>query len=740
MTLKEIKNRHKDITYSIFEGRLSEAFEKLEIAVLLCKNIDYRNRLEKYLDTYKNILKYSFEYQLDPEREKIYSSLIKSLLILNDEIREEIICNNQLLSYSIKKQDVLRIVSLWGEKEGQELIEEIFYGQDLTELLKGTETNISKEVDEAVVRIFEILWLSDKYSDIQNGIINEFFAPKRFSWYHKSLLISAIILSSLRYFDPQKIILLFTIYEQKEEQLWQRAFVGFFLSLMVYGKRIEQYPEILNRLKAYSSDEDFSKQTEQVIIQFLKSKETEKISKKIREDILPHMVKIKTKLDEKLDLDNILSVEQFEDKNPEWKKVFEDTPDLYDKFEEFSMMQMEGSDVFLSAFAMLKRFPFFNKMSNWFVPFYHQNEVLDDIIQEKEKGFDTGKFVEGIERSAFLCNSDKYSFCLNIKYMPTLQKSMMLEMFNMEMKAMNEVSEEDEKLNKNVKSKKVFTQYFQDLYRFYKLHPFKNEFEDVFNIDIEINTDILLKYLVKKETIIRNIAEYYFEKEYFEKAMPVFESLAEKENSQELFEKIGYAYQKQNDYIKAIDYYQRATLFDNEKMWLLKKLAFCNRKLKRFDEALKLYKRLEKFNPEDFHIQANLGHTYMELENYEEAQKYYFKVEYLAKDNFKVFRPIAWSSFVIGKFNTAKKYFEKVIKKEPSADDFLNLGHVEWCMGNAKAAIENYKVAKEKAKNDKTWLSDQFKNDKTYLEKHGIESLDIKLMEDYIAFANRIDQ
>jgi tetratricopeptide (TPR) repeat protein len=543
----------------------------------------------------------------------------------------------------------------------------------------------------------------------------------------------------LRFFDPQKIILLFTIYEQKEEQLWQKAFIGFFLSLLVHGKRVELYPEIFNRIKAYSSDDDFSKQIEQIVIQFLKSKETEKISKKIREDILPHMMKIKTKLDEKLDLDNILSVEQFEDKNPEWKKVFEDTPDLYDKFEEFSMMQMEGSDVFLSAFAMLKRFPFFNKMSNWFVPFYHQNEVLKDIIQEKEKEFDTAKFVEGIERSAFLCNSDKYSFCLNIKYMPTLQKSMMLEMFNMEMKAMNEVNEEDEKLNKDVKSKKVYTQYFQDLYRFYKLHPLKNEFEDVFDIDIELDTNILLKYLVNKEEVIRNIAEYYFEKEYFDKALLVFLSLAEKENSQELFEKIGYAYQKQNNIEKAIEYYQRAMLFDNEKNWLLKKLAFCNRKLKRFDEALKLYKRLEKNNQEDFHTQANLGHTYMELENYEEAQKYYFKVEYLAKDNFKVFRPIAWSSFVMGKFDTAKKYFEKVIKKEPTADDYLNLGHVEWCTGNAKAAVENYKVAKEKAKNDAGWLFEQFMNDKPYLEKHGIKDLDIKLMEDYIGLSDKIE-
>ncbi len=738
MTIKELKDIHRKITSNIYIGKLSNVFDMLEDVVIQCKNMDYRNRYEKHLETYKNILKYSFEFQADPEREKIYSSLNKSLLKLNDEIKEEIICNNNLLSYSSKKQEVLRTISLWGEKDGYQLIEEVFYGQNIAELLKDNESSSSKEVEEAVERIFDILWLSDKYSDVQNKIVKEFFESDRFTWYHKSLLISSVFLSSLRFFDPQKIILLFTIYEKKEEQLWQRAFVAFFLSILIHGKRIEYYLEIYNRIKAYSSDGDFSKQIEQVIIQFLKSKETEKISKKIQEDILPHMMKIKTKLDEKLDLDNILSIEHFEDKNPEWKKVFEDTPDLYNKFEEFSMMQMEGSDVFLSAFAMLKRFPFFNKMSNWFVPFYHQNNVLNDIIQIEDKDFDTSKFIEGIERSSFLCNSDKYSFCLNIKYMPTLQKSMMLEMFNMELNAMNEVNEEDERLNSTIKSKKVFTQYFQDLYRFNKLHPLKTEFIDVFDVEIELDTNILLKHLTNRKAIIRNIAEYYFEKEYFESALQIFNSLALEENTQELFEKIGYSYQKLNNIEKAIEYYHKATLFDNEKVWLLKKLAFCNRKLKKFDEALKLYQRLERIKPDDFHVQANLGHTCMELEKFEEAQKYYFKIEYLAKDNFKVFRPIAWSSFVMGKFDTAKKYFTKVIQKDPTADDYLNLGHVEWCSGNTKGAIENYKIAKEKSKNNADWLSKQFKNDKPILTKHGLNDLDIKLMEDYISMIDKV--
>jgi hypothetical protein len=170
-------------------------------------------------------------------------------------------------------------------------------------------------------------------------------------------------------------------------------------------------------------------------------------------------MKIKSKLEEKLDLENILSSKIISEKNPEWETYFKDSPDIYQKFEEFSAMQLEGADVFLGAFALLKRFDFFNELSNWFLPFYKENEVITIALENIKEGFDINQFVEGLERSSFLCNSDKYSFCLNVKHLPSFQKSMMTELFNMELKAMNELSKEDEIVNSNTKNKTVFTQY-----------------------------------------------------------------------------------------------------------------------------------------------------------------------------------------------------------------------------------------------------------------------------------------
>ena len=49
-------------------------------------------------------------------------------------------------------------------------------------------------------------------------------------------------------------------------------------------------------------------------------------------------------------------------------------------------------------------------------------------LYEISEGIDVPAFTEGLEQSTVLCNSDKYSFCLNMMQMPSEQRKMMLEL------------------------------------------------------------------------------------------------------------------------------------------------------------------------------------------------------------------------------------------------------------------------------------------------------------------------
>jgi tetratricopeptide (TPR) repeat protein len=319
--------------------------------------------------------------------------------------------------------------------------------------------------------------------------------------------------------------------------------------------------------------------------------------------------------------------------------------------------------------------------------------------------------------------------------MPDMQKSMMMELFNMELKAMNEMEESDEMLDDSLKDKSIYTQYLQDLYRFFKLHPMKKEFEDVFAIDFDFMHSNMFNVLIRDRSILRNIAEFYFEKDHYQKAIRIFEQLCVSQENSEIYEKTGFSYQKLGNYGKALENYHKAELFDREKPWLIKKIAFCSRKSGDTGKALEYYRTAERLEPDNLLIQSNLGHTMMDQEDFEGALKYYFKVEYHQPDNHKVQRPIAWCSFMLGKFDQAEKYFGKVIEKEGNRNDYLNLAHVLWCRGNRKEAIENYRLGIEKSGRDFKWFDSAMEEDSRHLMKHGIKEFDIPLMIDYMRMA-----
>ena len=738
MNYQELKDKVNQILENVVGHQVIDALEQLEKLTLECKNKDFATQLEQHHETYRNMLKYSFELSDDPEKEKVYKHLMKLILELSDDIRDDIIFNKKLLGYYIIKAEVDRAAHMLTGKSGK-MIDSMSFQKEIEHILGDTKLQddrskiqVEEDYQRSLLNIFRIIWMTDKFHEDEINLVSQIIPSQSIPWYDKCILVSSLTLSLVRHFDIQKANLLFDFFDSKEDQVWQRALTGLVLGLYFHDHRLKYYPEIESRLKLTREEKDFSRNVEAIILQYLKARETEKVTRKIREEIFPEMMKIKSTLEEKLDLEDISSIKNIEEKNPEWETVFKDTPDLYAKLEEFSALQMEGSDVFISAFAMLKRFDFFNVLSNWFLPFYKENEYVTKSLENLKTEFDVSLFVEGLERSTVLCNSDKYSFCLNIKHMPTLQRTMMMEMFNMEIKAMNELSSNDEMLDKFLRDRTIYTQYQQDFYRLFKLHPLKNEFEDVFDIPTGIEKSYLINLMISDTKILRNIGEFYFEKCYYQEAINVFSHLPCDENNFEVFEKIAYCFQKLGKFRKAIENYHKAELFDKNKIWIYKKIAFCSRKLGDFKSALKYYKEIEKEEPENLYIQLYIGHTYMDMEDFETALKYYFKVEYKDPSNYKIYRPIAWSSFVSGKFDTARKYFEKAIRKETNKNDFVNMGHVEWCTGNKKMAIENYRKSLIKSGADFEWLATVFDQDKKYLLKYGIKEFDIPLMIDYL--------
>ena len=368
------------------------------------------------------------------------------------------------------------------------------------------------------------------------------------------------------------------------------------------------------------------------------------------------------------------------------------------------------------------------------MPFFSENPELVPFKDDGNNIFNR-KFIDAISIAPILCNSDKYSFCFSIQNLPKENREFMADGMNAEMSQFKEIQEDEELTDPGKKAGFISNQYIQDLYRFYKLHPRKNDFEDIFNWRFDFhNKNILGKILKEDEKILRNIAEYYFKKNHFDEAAGIFTYMLAQEQNGELYQKLGFCYQKLGDFEKALEAYKKAELYDLNQLWNYKKIALCYRNLKQPQKALEYYLLAENLDAENLNTELNIGHCFLELEQFEEALKYYFKVEYLAPGNKKVWRPIGWCSFVTGKKEQAQKYFQKLIDDEPSKHDLMNMGHVQWSMGNRKEALDFYKKSIAKTDFTEKEFFEVFEEDFHYLLSQGVEKEDVPIMLDQLRY------
>lgn len=738
MNDSEIKILYNDVCRNLAERKLKPAFDLLEKMIGGNGLEIYRDEWRNLEQTYHFMLKYTVEGIQDPERQKIYRKLIISVYELADKINEAArLKKSSSLEYERKR--AFQNLTKPDFTNFLPQLEDFYIQQELISLVNDADIKSEGKIEDSrnhqqkMVGIFNHFWLSDEYTDEEIVFLQQFFASEMIMEPYKSFMVSSVILSLQQYFDEKKFSLLFDIYNIQIVELSQRALVGLLINFYQYDSRLPFYPALNGRLQILTEEPGFKQNLEQVIIQLIRSRETEKIQKKIRDEIIPEMIKISPNLKDKINLEGLMGEGLDDDKNPEWQEIFKDSPGLMDKMEEFSELQMEGADVFMGSFSMLKMYPFFSEFTNWFVPFFVRNPQIDYLTESPDETYRW--FIDALNSAPILCNSDKYSFCFSLQNLPKENREFMAQGMNAEMSQFNEIQKDEEITNPGRRAGFVSNQYIQDLYRFYKLHPRRNDFDDIFKWRFDFHYKITLGNILKDDgKLMRNIGEFYFKKNYFDEAAEIFEILLEIEKDGELYQKAGFCYQKSGNWEKALEAYTKADLFGLNRLWNFNKIALCYRNLKQPQKALEYYLEVEKLNENDLTTQLNIGHCYLELEQFEEALKCYFKVEYLAPGNKKVWRPLGWCSFVTGKKDQAAKYFQQLIDDEPGKHDYMNMGHVQWSLGNRKAALEYYKKSIAVNNFTEKEFFEVFNEDLHHLIRQGVEKEDVPIMLDQLRY------
>lgn len=724
------------IIYSYIEQKqLKNALEGIKEFSSVRQNWIVSEKMSELITNYQFMLHYLIEGKKDPEQQRIYNKLIRDIYTVAEDAAEQLL----LLESRSLFFDTMRLMEVRTPLTMEEYRSIITKQADTLSFIGLLEEGTDKEsrMRQAAIthehtqqELFYTIFAAPRANNDFIASCRHFMEEESVPRQDKMLFISAMTMNLLQRFDAQKIEFLLDMCNHPEPELAIRSITGIIPIFQLYNSRLELYSGCSNRLKLLSDDKTFGRRFMAAVIGYIQAHETEKITKKLTEEIIPEMMKLSPMIGKKIKLDEWMGETGFDEKNPEWQKIL-DEAGLTDKLQEFTELQMEGADVFHSTFANLKSYPFFHQMSNWFLPFTPQHSSIQQLFYNRSE---SDSLVEILSGSSMICNSDKYSFCLSIMMMPENYKKMMASQLGAESDQLKNMEKEEETLNPFQKEETMIKQYIQDLYRFFKLFPRRSEFHDIFELPLNYHRLPAFQPVVMQPNHLEKIALYYFEKNNFNEALSAYTLLAEIRNGKsEIWQKIGYCRQMMGDMKEALEAYLHADLMEENNTWVLTRIAHCYRVLKEPVTALEYYRRLEQFRPDDLNIQLNIGHCHLELKEYEKALNYYFKVEMLNSNNTRAWRSIAWCAFLSRKLDVAERYYARILEAKPNAHDYLNAGHVALCLEQTKKTVELYKLSLDKAGNFDIFQS-MLAEDKDELREAGVNTAILPIILDKIRY------
>lgn len=733
MTIQEIEKTHQLASQCIDDAMVNEAFEHIGQLVSQLGNANMSDELVRLRMSYELMLKYLTQGVMDPQRDNILNGILQSLYTLNDQCYIGLMEPISPEVIYARRRELGRDSIVGTVDEYREALRELSLAQSAPHEQGDNHAILSRlqHAEALETKLFNRVWSSFPMTTDDAESIKLCITGDILPVHTRCLLVAALMLGLMKFYDENKLLILLEAYSLSDEaQVQLRALTCAMLAMLAHRKRTSGSQAIQDRLAAMLETPDFNHDVWSIQAQLARSRNTENIKQRVRNDLIPNIMKMRPDIIDKLkDKDSqVIDLSDIE-ANPDWQDWL-DQSGITRKIEEFNAMQLEGSDVFIATFAHLKTFPFFKTLSNWFLPFYPAHStVLENL------GAGKLALAEVVQHAPYLCNSDKYSFCLSLGALPESQRSMMSAQLEEQNAALNEAQQGE--LPDERKSRiSIINAFVQDLYRFFKLFSRRREFIAVMdNPGLDMTDCLPLAQITRDSHVLELLGALYFKNAFYDDAIKCYTRLEgmEQVNDDHIYQKIGFAYQNAGKPEQALTYYSRYELLHENDAWNLRHIAACYRAIGKAELALDYYRRAEALCPDNISLVLTIGHVLLEQNRTREALQQYFKADLMDNAKHRAWRPIAWCSFLLSDYDRAIDYYDRIaLDDKPSPQDLLNRGHVLLCQGKTQEAIETYRESLKGMNGDTSKFRAAFKDDGMELRLHGISAVDQALIPDAV--------
>lgn len=717
---------NNDVFLLLSKRQLKAAINRLREYATLYPEVRAVERIEHIAADYQLMLDYMERGFKDERRQELYDDLLHRMCALESDTRVADKCRrSSFMSNALR----MTVKTNWDNEFVRYSLENFVTDVAMLSLQSDDEQKQKKqqlfERHEAFMsELFRKLWLSTQWGESTAQFYQDLLLSPAVDAGDVLIMESAITLACRMQFDFLKLRTLLNVYTRAtDERIRQRALVGWVLSLSDDPSTALYADDIERMVGDVCADENVRRELLELQMQIFLCLNAEQDNQTIQSDIFPSIMKnnnlriTRFGIEEKEDdpMQDILDPGAADRAMEEMEKTMQRMMD----------MQKQGADIYFGGFSLMKKHAFFNDISHWLTPFYKDNPALRAVV-ERMQG--TSLLQNLVENGPF-CDSDKYSFALTIvQVIDTLPPSVREMVGTAE--ALGPIAPREEQ-NSPAWFRRM---YLQDLYRFYRLFPFKHEFNSPFdnqplffalkafsNVDwgqqaAELGT-FLLKYRRMNE--LRELLN---------------KSTANSQSARLLLlqAKCSQYFGEGND----IACYQKVLDMEPDNEVALRNMGQHHFANEHYAEAEQCYRKLLEIHPDKKSYMMSLAVALLYQGQTDEAMPLVYKLDYQYPGDLNVKRTQAWGLMAQNRLEQAHETYQRILSTpsgttegapEPAAEDYLNAGYCEWFMGNIAEAKQLFLQYKNKGQKS---LREHFRRDKKTLLAHGITPMDMILMAD----------
>lgn len=650
--------------------------KSLEEKVKTIGNADLLDRYETLFQEYRYMLSFMVSGGQDANREQFLDSLRKRIKDLSDDLERGKIFQTtpgkDVILSQIKDIDT-SAASLIASLQDDSLTPEQHFNA-LNNAFCAILFSLAWNTRE------ERMWTAFLISSATNAI-------------DAQTIVSAIMLSCrIKYCEHKYRTLAYAYLTADNEAVRQRALVGWVVNLA------KADDEML--IEELLSPNENTREVLKLIMQMVASSNANKDSDRIRQEIMPDLLKHQMKSgilsDDiiKSDEDTLSDILNPGREEQEMEKVEKSIMKMND-------MLKDGSDVFFGEFSKLKRYPFFYKPVNWFMPFVYEHPLLADA----RKKLESVKSLEHIYRNGPFCDSDKYSFTFGLSSVISALPDKVREMLSSgEVGPLGTLPQGSER---EITPDYLRRMYVQDLYRFYNLSP-QLKLESIFSNDVFFAP---FQVSAMRSQLI-DFGKFLMRRGYthlMERVEYICRNMEKDEDKGEYDLLMATYYKSKGDYHRALMHYEAASsiLTDNENA--LRGKARMALLTKNYSSAEAFYDELCEKHPENLALAQNRVLAKIHNGKASEMVNEAYRLDLEQENDLRTKRLLAWVLFCNMRLDEVVDIYAKILDGnygEPSTEDYISHAELLWFTHRQQEAIH----AVGKLLNDDDAASEKVRN------------------------------